>query len=49
MFLPTTKEMIAIYTIPKIVNNEKLQTELSDWYGITKEFLIEKMKGEDKK
>jgi len=45
-FLPSTKEMIAIYTIPKIVNNEKLQSELSNWYGITKEFIVEKLKDE---
>lgn len=43
VFIPSTKEMIAIYTIPKIVNNEKLQSELENWYGITKDFLIEKM------
>lgn len=42
-FLPTTKEMAAIYVIPKVANsqfvNETFPNELKDIYGMSKEWM----------
>lgn len=40
-FLPTTKEMAAIYVIPKIANNESLQSIGSEMMDLAKEWLKE--------
>lgn len=53
VFLPTTKQMVAIKVLPAIVNSESVQKglpdELSMFYSITKEFFKKKMVDEVKK
>ena len=40
-FTPSTKEMCAIYAIPAIVNNEKVQGIGEDFYVLAKEWMQE--------
>ena len=47
VFVPTTKEYCAIYAIPKIANNEKVQGEAKEIYELAKSWLINKV-GESK-
>lgn len=39
VFIPTSKEMAAIYILPKIVNNTQIQKEASDLYQLSKSYL----------
>ena len=50
IFVPTTKEYCAIYAIPKIANNEKVQNEAKEIYELAKSWLAEQVneKGEPK-
>ncbi len=36
---PTTKQMAVIYVLPKVVNNEKVQEECGEVYGLAKDWL----------
>lgn len=47
-FVPTTKEAIVMYALPKITSNEALQSECKDWYKTTKDFIKNKMETKDK-
>ena len=51
MLTPTTKQMAAIIAIPAIVNNEKVQSEASELYGLAKEWMRQQVgaqeEGED--
>ena len=50
IFVPTTKEYCAIYAIPKIANNEKVQNEAKEIYEIAKSWLAEQVnKKEERK
>lgn len=41
VFIPTTKEMAAIYVIPKIVNNEKLNNIGNEMLNLANEWMKE--------
>ena len=43
VFIPSMKEAMVIYAIPKIVNNGVLREECRDWYRVGKEFMLNKL------
>jgi hypothetical protein len=45
--LPTTKQAMIIYGVPKILNNEVLQKEVLELYATSKDYLINKLKEND--
>jgi len=45
-FLPSTKSMAFIYIIPKVVNNETIQTEASEIYDLAKTYLKKQLESE---
>ena len=47
IFVPTTKEMAVIYTLPKIVNNENVQEEAGEIYALAKEWLKQQVEPND--
>lgn len=40
-FIPTTKEACAMYVVPKIVNNEKVQNVSKEFYDLALEWMKE--------
>ena len=42
-FIPSTKDAAIIVVVPAIVNNEKLQAEASELYGMAKQALKDKL------
>lgn len=47
MLTPDTKTLAAMYIVPKIANNETLQTEANELYQIFREELRESLKEDD--
>jgi len=37
-FIPTTKQAIVIYCVPKILNNEVIKEDLKEFYNASKKF-----------
>lgn len=48
-FLPTTKQAAVIYVLPKVANNEQLQTEAGELYGLAKEYLKRQVEEPEKR
>lgn len=43
---PTTKEMAAIVILPKILNNQQVQTEANEIYSLAKQWLLQQVSKE---